>query len=378
MAPPRPSARRWAALAAAVLLLGAAAGQQSSDKAGGSECDTKSAPGAATSVRANVLNDTAVEASAGWGGGHRAGPRAPPAAVGPGRGGGRRRRAPPARHLPARAPSHARRRPPPAAARRAVASRLRPTHRGAGPTTHRPPPPPPTTPHPPTHPLPLSRARQVVWLPPGGGGCFNSFTVSGKDAKGGAALPAQTVDSGLTATFANLKPGATYEFTVTASGPAGKASAAPASAALPPAFLNVRPDAPTGLRVVALDDSSAKVAWGLPPGNPKVDTYEITAVPVNATGCVCARARARIDRPPRAAPLHALAKRPAPFSKPCRRPPPLAKCAPIHPSPHQPTITPQLPHQGRQEHHRVRWGHRRLGHRQGPRPEELLRLFRIR
>jgi hypothetical protein len=145
-----------------------------------------------------------------------------------------------------------------------------------------PPPPSPSTSTPLPH-RPHCACRQLVWLPPASGGCATSFVATARDPVTGSAV-SQTVDSGLSATFNDLKSGRTYDFTVAAGGPAGAGAPAAARAAMPPAQLDVRPDAPTNLKVVALDDSSAQVSWGLPPGNPKVDTYEITVVPVNATG----------------------------------------------------------------------------------------------
>jgi hypothetical protein len=56
-------------------------------------------------------------------------------------------------------------------------------------------------------------------------------------------------------------------------------------AALPPAQLDAVPDAPDAFDAVALSDTRANLSWARPPGNPKVDSYSITAVPANATGC---------------------------------------------------------------------------------------------
>ncbi len=135
-----------------------------------------------------------------------------------------------------------------------------------------------------THPCSAATPPQVTWVPPTSSGCFNAFSVSGKDVQTGRYLPTQSVDSGLSARFSGLASGATYEFSVQATGPAGKSGYAGARAAMPPSYLYERPDAPSDARVVAQSDSSARLTWGLPPGNPKVDNYEITAVPVNATG----------------------------------------------------------------------------------------------
>jgi len=135
--------------------------------------------------------------------------------------------------------------------------------------------------------LSLHNARsQVAWLPPTSSGCFSSFVVSAKDVGTGKWLPTQTVESALRTQYKGLTSGATYEFSVQAVGAAGKKSGwgESAKAALPPSFLYVRADAPTELKAVALSDSSAKLTWALPPGNPKVDSYEVTAVPTNATG----------------------------------------------------------------------------------------------
>lgn len=102
--------------------------------------------------------------------------------------------------------------------------------------------------------------------------------------KTGAALTPQTVDNALTASFTGLTAGATYEFSVAATGPAGSGTASTSQLAVSPATLDVVPDAPENFNAVALGDTSAKLTWGLPPGNPKVDSYAIQAVPVNATG----------------------------------------------------------------------------------------------
>lgn len=71
---------------------------------------------------------------------------------------------------------------------------------------------------------------------------------------------------------------------VSPSGPAGGGGSASARAAMPPAFLDATPDAPEALTSAATSDSSVRIAWQLPAGNPKVDSYAVKVVPVNATG----------------------------------------------------------------------------------------------
>lgn len=125
----------------------------------------------------------------------------------------------------------------------------------------------------------------MLWLPPPDGGCISSFKVAAKDTATGRWLDTKTVSDGLSTEYTGLTPGATYEFYVMPQGPAGSASGLSARAAMPPAQLDVKPDAPENLDVVATGEGSVKLSWGLPPGNPKVDQYTIQAVPVNATGC---------------------------------------------------------------------------------------------
>lgn len=139
--------------------------------------------------------------------------------------------------------------------------------------------------------LPAPRARapphqQVLWLPPTSGGCVTGFTVTAKDVATGAQAGSQQADKELRASFEGLKPGATYEFSVAPSGPAGGGGAATGRAAMPPATLDVTPDAPEALASAATGGESARLTWQKPAGNPQVDYYRIQVVAVNATGCV--------------------------------------------------------------------------------------------
>ncbi|GBF88069.1 hypothetical protein Rsub_00781 [Raphidocelis subcapitata] len=124
----------------------------------------------------------------------------------------------------------------------------------------------------------------VIWIPPSSDGCFDKFTITAKDAGTGKALETKSSSDGLRVTYSGLTPGATYEFSVTANGPAGSGGGASARAALPPSTLDVTPEAPESLTSVAVAEDSASLTWALPAGNPKVDVYDIQAVPVNATG----------------------------------------------------------------------------------------------
>lgn len=86
------------------------------------------------------------------------------------------------------------------------------------------------------------------------------------------------------AAAASRAAGGQYEFTVTASGPAGAGGGKSARAAVPPALLDAVPDGPEGLAATATGETTVRLSWGIPAGNPKVDSYEIKAVPVNSTG----------------------------------------------------------------------------------------------
>jgi hypothetical protein len=140
----------------------------------------------------------------------------------------------------------------------------------------------PTCPPPP--PSRHAPAPQVLWIPSNDKGCFNTFIVNGKDTATGQALTTQKSTDALRATFTDLTPGATYEFTVQASGPAGTSGTKYTKVAMPPSTLDVTPEAPEGVRAVGVEGGKVKVLWSLPPGNPTVDQYTIRATPVNATG----------------------------------------------------------------------------------------------
>jgi hypothetical protein len=136
----------------------------------------------------------------------------------------------------------------------------------------------------PNHRRPAPPSLQVLWIPSSDKGCFNTFVVNGKDTATGAALETQKSTSALRATFSDLTPGAVYEFSVQATGPAGASGTKYAKVAMPPSTLDVTPDAPEGVRAVGVEGGKVKVLWSLPPGNPKVDSYAVRATPVNATG----------------------------------------------------------------------------------------------
>lgn len=109
----------------------------------------------------------------------------------------------------------------------------------------------------------------MIWIPPASDGCFDKFTITAKDVGTGKALATQTSTDALRVTFSGLYPGATYEFAVTANGPAGSGGAVTARAAVPPATLDVTPDAPESLTSVAVGENTAELTWALPAGNPK-------------------------------------------------------------------------------------------------------------
>lgn len=124
----------------------------------------------------------------------------------------------------------------------------------------------------------------MLWIPPSEGGCVTSFKVVAKDTATSRVAGEQDSSDQLRVSFSGLTSGATYEFTVTPSGPGGGGQSASAKAAMPPAFLYVTPDAPEVLTAAATGETSVQLKWAAPAGNPKVDSYAIQIVPVNATG----------------------------------------------------------------------------------------------
>jgi len=128
-------------------------------------------------------------------------------------------------------------------------------------------------------------ALQVVYLAPNDTACLDSFVLSAKDTTSGSSLPQRTVSDGLSAVYAGLQKGHTYEFSVTANSKAkGGGKPLKTRAALPPALLDAKPGAPERFRAVATGDSTVKLTWDLPAGNPKVDGYVITVRQTNSTG----------------------------------------------------------------------------------------------
>lgn len=145
----------------------------------------------------------------------------------------------------------------------------------------------PTTPPKTTYP----KQQQVLWLPPTTGGCVTSFSVNAKDVSSGATVASKTSDKELKATFEGLSSGATYEFYVTPNGPKGSGGGLGAKAAMPPSQLDETPEGPEALASAATSDTSARLTWSPPAGNPKVDSYSIKIIPVNATGYPLSGAR---------------------------------------------------------------------------------------
>ena len=133
--------------------------------------------------------------------------------------------------------------------------------------------------------IPPRPAPQMAWLMPSRGGCFDEFVVSARNQETGRPLPPRRVRDA-NATFKDLSPGATYSFSIAASGNGGTGPTSTAAAAMLPNFLpGVAPGPPDALAGKALNATSVQLMWGRPSGNPKVDEYVIKAVPANATGC---------------------------------------------------------------------------------------------
>lgn len=97
-------------------------------------------------------------------------------------------------------------------------------------------------------------------LPPAGAACVTNLVIKARDAATGRQLAARNVTAGLAVVYADLKPGATYEFSAAAAnGAQGAGAPTGARAALAPALLDAKPGPPEKLRAVAVNATAVRV-----------------------------------------------------------------------------------------------------------------------